>query len=125
KGDRRGVVCFPLTSDQTAAAFDTSSDPLTQAWSVEIMSMLAIDARGNRRYPNLYTDFADLSSFSNPFVKDSRKIVIAHWATLTKTHGLSALDRVLYGTDWSLLGRDVDFEDYYRGTVLAVDDLGL
>ena len=63
-------------------------------------------------YPNLYADVSDDSFILHPGSADNRELMRKLSGFLRSN--LKARARLLYGSDWSLLAREADANDYYE-----------
>ena len=64
-------------------------------------------------YPYLYTDFGDLSNILDRDASDHTSGILCHVRDLVEANPILR-ERVLYGTDFILLGREPGFKRYYE-----------
>lgn len=78
------------------------------SWTPAVVKLLA------QGFPNLYTDFGDFSIVLGRTKEEAKKRQ-AILQNLAQLIGDSALvrSRIMYGTDWLMLGREPGFEDFY------------
>ena len=118
-------LCVPLGPNDTAK--NLSPEQLQQTWAAMVTDLLVMRNGNDRMYPFLYADIADFTYVSNPFEHGQRDLTQVNLAVLLglQERRKAVFDYLIYGTDWSMLGRDVRFEDYVRGFVPYVHKVAM
>ena len=89
--------------------WDFNENPMTKTiWTQTVIELLG----DPNAYPNLYADVADDSFILHPGSADNRELMRKLSGFLRSN--LKARARLLYGSDWSLLAREADANDYYE-----------
>lgn len=112
-----GVWNFGAGASPGATPADSASQDLAQQWARDIVSMMV-----NKPYPNLYADVAFASSL---LLQRGSAEEQAAWAFL---HDMLAGNpvlgqRLMYGSDWEMVGQAADGNDYARHLLPNVADL--
>jgi predicted TIM-barrel fold metal-dependent hydrolase len=112
-----GVWDFGAGAPPGATQEDKDRQDLAQRWAREIVSMMV-----NEKYPNLYADIAFASSLL-PARGDTEEQ--AAWAFLHDMLGGNPVlrQRLMYGSDWEMVGQAADGNDYARHLLANVADL--
>ncbi len=111
-----GNVCVPLDPAKglTARDFASGKVHLSDTWTAQTLALLASTANGTPSYPNIAADFADFSAVSDWFQTGERDLALENLSTILRQND-TGLKRVIYGTDWSLLAREIGFRGYFAG----------
>ena len=99
---------------------ETLGDDLCSAseenWEAELSAML-------ERFPNLYFDIGYWTDAAGPNSPDRDRVLARTRALLEGTP--VALERMMYGSDWSMIGREPGHEAYYSNVQTALSEIGL
>jgi len=112
-----GVWDFGAGARQPATPQDQQDQQTAQQWARDIVDMMV-----NKPYPNLYADVAFASSMLPARGGAERQ---AAWVFLhDMLGGNPALgQRLMYGSDWEMVGQAADGNDYARHLLANVADL--
>ena len=112
-----GVWDFGAAARPAATQQDRLDQQTAQQWARNIVSMMV-----NKPYPNLYADVAFASSL---LLARGDPEAQAAWTFLRDMLGGNPVlrQRLMYGSDWAMVGQAADGNDYARHLVDGVADL--